>query len=380
MNIPPGKSAFLVCGDDDFRVETTTREILDALVPADRREFGLEVIDGRVESVGETTRVCRAVRDALISDGLFGGGDKTVWLREPSFLSIDRIAKSEETKKNVAALTDAIKGGLPDGVCIVVSTLKINRGSSFFKAFGGKAGAVFDLGSGLRERELRDQADILLHEWLPKFGIDMKPAVRAAFLARVGTNSRQIVAELEKLSCWCGKRKAVTVDDINEVVAADATSEVWDLTDAFAERDATRTITLLERHIAQGENEIFLTQTLLNTVSTLLLLRDAQARRWASSGGRGISWGDIPPDISACLDISDKDIRKTLSGWRADKVARQAAVWKVAELRAARHQLLTLREELVSKQLPELFMMETRILQALSVPSKRPATKNSAPG
>ena len=142
MAIPPGKSAFLICGDDDFRVETTTREILDALVPADRREFGLEVIDGRVESVGETTRVCRAVRDALISDGLFGGGDKTVWLREPSFLSIDRIAKSEETKKNVAALTDAIKGGLPDGVCIVVSTLKINRGSSFFKAFGGKAGAV----------------------------------------------------------------------------------------------------------------------------------------------------------------------------------------------------------------------------------------------
>ena len=378
MTIPSGKSAFLVCGDDDFRVETTTREILDALVPADRREFGLEVIDGRVESVGETTRVCRAVRDALISDGLFGGGDKTVWLLEPSFLSIDRIAKSEETKKNVAALADAVKGGLPDGVSIVVSTLKINRGSTFFKAFGGKSGAVFDLGSGLRERDLRDQADILLHEWLPKFGIDMKPPVRAAFLARVGTNSRQIVAELEKLSCWCGKRKAVTVDDINEVVAADATSEVWDLTDAFAERDATRTVTLLERHIAQGENEIFLTQTLLNTVSTLLLLRDAQARRWASSGGRGISWDGVPPDISECLDISDKDIRKALSGWRADKVARQATAWKVAELRAARHHLLTLREELVSRQLPELFMMESRIIQAMALPPRRSAAGNPA--
>jgi DNA polymerase III delta subunit len=365
MTIPPGKSVFLVCGDDDFRVETTTRELLDALVPDDRREFGLEVIDGRVESLGEATRVFRAVRDALISDGLFGGGDKTVWLREPAFLSIDRIAKSEETKKNLATLTDTLKGGLPEGVSLVVSTLKINRGTTFFKAFGGKAGAVFDLGSGLRERDLRDQADLLLNEWLPKFGLDMKPAVRAAFLARVGTNSRQIVSELEKLSCWCGKRKTVTAEDIGEIVAADATSEVWDLSDAFAERDVTRTTTLLERHLDQGENAIFLTQTLLNTATTLLLLRDAQARRWASAGGRGVAWDGVPADIGECLDLSEKDIRKALFGWRAEKVARQAAAWTVAELRAARHQILTLREELVSKQLPERYMMETRLIQAM---------------
>lgn len=365
MTIPPGKSVFLVCGDDDFRVECTTRELLDALVPPERREFGLEVIDGRVESLGETTRVFRAVRDALIADGLFGGGEKTVWLREPSFLSIDRVAKSEETRKNLAALAATIKEGLPDGTCLVVSTLKINRGSVFFKAFGGKSGAVFDLGSGLKERDLREQAELLLGEWLPKTGLEMKTSVRAAFLARVGTNSRQIVSELEKLRCWCGDRKAVTAADIDEVVAADATSEVWDLSDAFAARDATKAVALMERHLDQGENAIFLTQTLLNTATTLLLLRDAQARRWASAGGRGLSWDGVPPEIAECLDLSEKDIRKALFGWRADKTARQAAVWKVAELRAARHQLLTLREELVSRQLPERYLMETHLIKAI---------------
>lgn len=365
MTIPPGKSAFLVCGDDDFRVETTTRELLDTMVPPEHREFGLEVIDGRVESVGESTRMFHAVRDAIVADGLFGGGEKTVWLREPSFLSIDRVAKSEETKKNLAALAATIRDGLPDGTSLVVSTLKINRGSAFFKAFGGKVGLVLDLGSGLRERDLRDQAELLLNEWLPKAGLEMKPSVRAAFLARVGTNSRQIVSELWKLSCWCGDRKAVEETDIDEVVAADATSEVWDLSDAFAARDAKKAVALLERHLDQGENAIFLTQTLLNTAATLLLLRDAQARRWASSGGRGLSWDGVPQDVAECLDLSEKDIRKTLSGWRADKTARQAAAWKVSELRAARHQLLTLREELVSRQLPERYMMETRVIQAI---------------
>ena len=366
MNIPKGKSAFLVCGDDEFRVEQTTRELLDALVPPDRREFGLEVVDGRVESVGETLRLFPAVRDALISEGLFGGGDKTVWLREPSFLSIERVAKSEDVRKGVAALSAIVRDGLPEGVSLVVSSLKINRGQAFFKAFGGKGGAVFDLGSNLRERDLHDRAGLLLAEQLPKFGLEMKPPVAAAFLARVGTNSRQIVSELEKLSCWCGGRKAVSREDVEEIVAADATSEVWDLPDAFCGRDLKKTLSLLERHLALGENAVFLAQTLLNAVTTLLLVRDAQSRRWASSGGRGaISWDGVPAALGECLDVSEKDIRKAVSGWRAGKVAEQAALWKPRELRAARHELLTLREELVSLQLPENYLMESRIIRAM---------------
>lgn len=367
MKIPAGKTAFLVCGEDDFRVEMTTREILDALVPQNQREFGLEAIDGRVENLGEMGRVFSAVRSALISDGLFGGGDKTVWLREPAFLSIDRIAKSEETKKNIADLVATIKSGLPEGVKLVVSTLKINRGQTFFKAFGGGNGVVYDLGSGLKESELKKKAQELVAEWLEKYGLSMKPNVKAAFVARVGTSSRQLVSELQKLSCWCGDRKEVTLEDINEVSAADANSEVWDLTDAFATRDATKTLSLLSQHLEHGESEIGLVQTLLSTVATLLLLRDAQQRGWAKMEGQGIVWGAVPEDLSGYLEMSEKDFRKTLYGWRAGKVAEQASGWKVAELRAARHHLLKLREELVSRQLPEQYMMETRIIQAFGV-------------
>lgn len=366
MNLPPGKAAFLVCGDDEFRVESTTRELLDALVPQTEREFGLEIVDGRVGTKDEMVAAFRAVRAAMVSDGLFGGGDKTVWFREPAFLSNERVGKTEDVKKEAALLADAVKAGLPEGCRLLVSTLKINRAQTFFKAFSS-AGAVFDLGSNLRVRDLEDRADQLVSEMLPKVGLEMKPPVRRAFVARVGTNSRQIVSELEKLACWCGKRRAVTEEDILEVVAADATSEVWDLTDAFAARDAAKAVSLLERHLAQGENAIFLVQSLLGTATTLLLVKDAMGRNWASAGGRGISWDGLPDDLGECLDDSEKgkDIRASLYGWRGDKVARQASVWKLPELRAARHHLLTLREELVSKQLPENFLIETRLLQAI---------------
>lgn len=365
MNIPKGKSAFLVCGDDEFRVAEATRELLDSLVPQESREYGLETVDGRVDSLGEMVRAFRAVRDALVSDGLFGGGEKTVWFREPAFLSNERLAKCEDVKKCISDLAASLKAGLPEGSRLVVSTVKINRGQTFFKTFSS-VGAVFDFGSGLRERDLREQADILLSEWLPKVGLEMPQNVRSAFLARVGTNSRQIVSELEKLRCWCGERKTVTAEDVAEITAADAASEIWDLSDAFASRDAAKAVSLLERHLAQGENAVFLAQTLLNTANTLLLFRDAQARRWVSSW-RNVAWDAVPEELGEALSASEKgkDIRAAVSGWRASKIAQQAAAWKVPELRLARHRLLALREELVSKQLPENYMMETAIIQAV---------------
>ncbi len=371
MDIPAGKSAFLVCGDDDWRVEQVSRQIIDALVPEAQREFGLDIVDGRVDTKVEMVAACRAVREAMVADGLFGGGEKTVWFREPAFLSTEKIGRLEDVKAESAALADLVKSGLPDGMRLVVSTLKVNRAQGFFKAFQSK-GAVFDMGSNLRPRDLEDRASQLLDEILPGAGLEMKPAVRRAFIARVGTNSRQIVSEVEKLSCWCGKRKNVTEDDILEVVAADATSEVWDLTDAFAVRDAKKAVSLMARHLSQGENAIGLVQSLLGTVNTLLLVRDAMQRHWLSSGGRGMDWDALPGELGDALSLAErgKDIRASLAGWRGGKVAGQAAMWKVGELRAARHQLLTLRAELVSRQIPEDVLVETRLIQAIGVRRK----------
>lgn len=369
MNLPQGKSAFLVCGDDDFRVETATREIIDALVPPEAREYGLEVVDGRAETIDEMLRALHAVGEALFSDGLFGNGEKTVWLREPAFLSDDRdkesrVSKSEEVKAQVAKLCDSVRRGLPDGSRLVVSTLKINRGQAFFKAFSA-SGAVFDFGSGFKDYQLRDLAGQLLMEQLPKFGLEMKPAVQGLFLAKAGTNSRRIVSELEKLAVYCGKRKTVAAKDIDEIVSSNATSEVWDLTDAFAMRDAKQFVTLLERHLADGENAIFLVQMILNAATTLLLLKDALSRGWARAAGRSLTWDAIPPDVAESLDLSEKDIRKSLAGFKAQKSIQAAALWKTGELRSARHHILALREDLVSRQLPEKYMLEARFLQAL---------------
>ena len=366
MEIPSGKSAYLICGDDEFRVARTTAALLDALVPEAQRDFGLDRIDGRVGTVDETIAVIRSVRDALVSDSLFGGGAKTVWLREPAFLSNDRVAKSEQVKDELAAFVPRIREGFGEGMRLVVSTIKINRASSFFKAFSGGNCAVIDFGSGLKARQKTEAALDLVDETCQRLKLKMAPDVRQLFLARVGTESRQLVSELEKLACYCGEGRAATADAVRDIVSSGAVSEVWDFVDAFATRNAKALIKQVRVQLGQGENAIRLVNSLLGTVGDLLAIREGCERHWATPSGGGLDWTALPADIAEGLESGDKSILSA-GGFSLRKKIDQSNLWTVRDLRNARHYLLELREMLVSCSLPEDLLLETKLLQAIGL-------------
>ncbi|MCR5672696.1 MAG: hypothetical protein K6F87_03150 [Lachnospiraceae bacterium] len=366
MDIPAGKSAYLICGDDEFRVSLATKELLDRLVPEADREFSLDQVDGRVGTVDETVAILRSVRDALVSDSLFGSGSKTVWLREPAFLSNDRIGKSQDIKGDLADLIFRIKEGLGEGMCLVVSTLKINRASAFFKAFAGKDCFVADFGSGLKGRQRAAAAADLVTDFCKRLKLKMEPEARALFLSRVGTESRQIVSELEKLACYCGEGQAATADDVRAIVSSGAVSEVWDFTDAFCTRDPKALVAQVRMQLGQGENAIRLVNSLLTNVGDLLAIREGFERHWASPAGAALRWDALPADIAEGLESADKSILGA-GGFTLRKKIDQANLWTVRDLRNARHYLLELRELLVSCGLPEDILLETKLLQAIGL-------------
>lgn len=363
MSLP---SLILIHGDDEFRVELAAKEMLSTLIPENASEFALDRVDGRVETVSDTLRILRTIRDNLLTVDLFGGGgEKTVWLRDPAFLTNDRISRSEEIKKSIAVLTDQVKAGFPEGSRLLLTTTKINRTTSFYKACV-KFGKVVDTGTALNARARNDAATLLCGEVLQKFGLKMSMSVQNAFLARVGTESRRIVSELEKLACYCGKQTKVTAEDISAIVSSGAVSEIWDFTDAFAQRNVTALVKQIKVQLEQGENAIRLVASILPLVNDLLLLRDALDRGWAKAAGRqGVSWDNTPSEVADGLAMGEKDFRSALAGWRGDKMLRNAGLWKTSELRAARHHVLKLREELVSCALPEEYLLTVRLLQAV---------------
>ncbi len=365
--------AYLICGDDEFRVSTATQELLAELVPPADREFGLDRVDGRVDTVDESVAALRAVRDSFVADGLFGGGERTVWFQEPTCLSNERIAKSKDVKEKLADLAAAVKNGLPDGVKLVISVSKVNRASALFKAIAS-TGEVKDFGNGLKAYQKAEAAAGLLAEYLPKVGLKMSGDVRTIFLARVGTDSRQIVSELQKLACYCGDGKEATAADVAEIVSSGAVSEIWDFVDAFSRRDPKALVRQIRIQLEQGENSIRMVSSLLTCVGQLLAVREAQDRKWATRSGASLSWNGLPEELARGFASSDKDVR-TLIGFRLRKLLEQADLWTLRELRNARHYLLMLREDLVSLSIPESILLEMKLLQAIGFNRRHPGAK-----
>lgn len=357
----------LVCGSDDYFVERKARQIVDAAVPVAERALGLEVLDGRVDTKDAAVAIVRQCLEAAQTGGFFGGG-KLVWLRNATFLNPQvRPGDSEDVKARVAELTAFLKGGLPPGQRLLITAVSIVRNSAFFKACQA-AGEVSDLGSGDKPWEQEKLARERLDELLEEIGIEMPDEVRVRFLQRVGTSTRLLANELDKLKTYLGKAAgAVSAEDVDAVVSVGREAMAWDLTDALGERDAAKLMAALRRLGAQDESAIGLVTMAERRIRDLLALRQAIDQRWlqVQESPRGVfcQWSTpLPDEADRLLAALPRDPRAA-APFVLRKTAAQARRYTLTELRRARHLLIELRESQVSSSAPPEILLETALLR-----------------
>lgn len=362
----------LICGDDDFLVSEKAKAVVDEWVPQAERTFGLEIVDGRVDTVDGVVGAVRQCVEAVRTVGFFGGG-KTVWLRDAAFLAGGgRSFDSASVKEKISELTDLIKGGLPEGHSLVISARSVPRNSALFKAIQA-AGTVTDFGSGAKPWEKEKAARENLGAFLLRFGLEMDDTAREAFLARVGGETRMILQELEKLSLYRGAPGRVTTADIEAITSVGKEAEAWDLTDALGERDRSKLACALRRLEEQGEAAVKLSAMLDGRVRDLIVMRAALDQGWVSVQGNKAAWKrELPREAELVFAALSSDPR-TQSPWRAARLVAQASNYSMNELRAGRHYLMELREKLVSTTLDERFLLETALLKFVGPP--KPAAR-----
>ena len=336
-------------------------------MPVAERALGLEVLDGRVDTKDAAVVVVRQCLEAAQTGGFFGG-DKLVWLRNATFLNPQvRPGDSEDVKARVAELTAFLKGGLPPGQRLLITAVSIVRNSAFFKACQA-AGEVSDLGSGDKPWEQEKLARERLDELLEEIGIEMPDEVRVRFLQRVGTSTRLLANELDKLKTYLGKAAgAVSAEDVDAVVSVGREAMAWDLTDALGERDAAKLMAALRRLGAQDESAIGLVTMAERRIRDLLALRQAIDQRWlqVQESPRGVfcQWSaPLPDEVDRLLAALPRDPRAA-APFVLRKTAAQARRYTLTELRRARHLLIELRESLVSSSAPPEILLETALLR-----------------
>lgn len=369
---------YLICGDDDYLVEAAARERVNQLIPVADREWGVEVVDGRVETGDEVRRVVDACIESVQTPCFFGAS-KVTWLREARFLTGGgRVAETVAAKESVDKLSEWLKSGLLEGQTLVITASKILRTSVLFKVCQ-KHGEVEDFGGGFKTWELEKLADQRLDALLTKAGLAMEDLARKEFLNRVGFDTRQLVQEVEKLRLYLGGAGLVSVNDVREITSIGREAEAWDLLDAFGERNAFALLDTLNRLSGQKGIGVMLAAMLEKCVRELLVLREAYDRKWVY-GGKGGSCGwvaSLPPEAAVLINALPVN-PKTLNAWAMKKKLPHALNYTLQELRVARFRILELREKLVSTGLPEMFLLETTLLRIIGAP-KRAASSCSGP-
>ena len=360
------KSIYLVGGADEFSIKESAAKLADKLAPKKAGEFGLEIIEGGASNQDEALKVLSRLREALNTVGLFGGGDKLVWLKNTDLLADTPTTRAESVKDALAELAELLKGGLGDGVVLLISAIGCDRRKSLYKTIE-KTGEVqffeaLEEGKGDSDEEI----EAFIQSKLRADGKTMSAEAVQAFRELVAPNLREIANELEKLFTYVGKRPAIAKEDVRAICSASRQAVIWELTDALGARHASQAITALENLLDAGEQPIGVLMMLVAQFRLMLLSKDLMQRKLITVRDEKGGNFEFVKAFERLPETATAHFPKTKEGklpnaWRLYRCALAAKNFSVAELIRAMDLLLEANRQLVTTQLDDRLIIEEAI-------------------
>ncbi|HMP76804.1 MAG TPA: DNA polymerase III subunit delta [Kiritimatiellia bacterium] len=363
---------WLFWGQDEFFISRQARALVDRLCPPDQQALGLETIEGRADKSSEVAiRALQRCRSGVATMGFFGAS-KTVWLRDADFFNEGFVGRQVAVKAEVAKLVEELKRGLPPGQRLVISAAKVDKRSAFYKTCLS-TGEVQELSApekpSERERYFRDVVQDLLKE----VGLRAEGGAAEFLLAKVGTDTRQLFKEIEKLSIYAGARKTITEEDVRLIVSSTRESAGWDLADAMGDRDLSRTLETLRQLLFQGEKEFLLIMGLQSRIRELLIYRTCLDQRWIRVSGSApwlkAEWQGAGDAESLLESLPEKLHPAKVNPWRAGRLGAQARHYTRAELVRAQGILLATHEAMIHTSTPSDLLLELGLIKIIAKPS-----------
>lgn len=270
-------SIYFISGSDESAVKKAASELAAKLAPG-ADAFGIEVIDGAVDTVDASTRAVQDAVGALLTLP-FLGGTKLVWLKSASFLADNIPGRSENVLGALDKLCEVLKEGLPDGVTFLLSAPMADKRRTTYKTL-----------AKLGETQVKDMPDLGFRggdeeiiEWtmsrVHAKDLQLSPDAVEALAARVGLDSRQLENELDKLETAFGKAHSISISDVRSLVPQTREGGIFDLSEAVARRNLPEALDTLQQLFRQGEKGVgILLASIVPTVRNLLLVKDLLVR------------------------------------------------------------------------------------------------------
>lgn len=361
-------SIYLIYGNDEYLVSKKTKEIIGQLVPESERDFKLDIVDGAIDRVAPAVDAVNQCMSALQSLGLFSE-EKVVWFKGVTFLADNRTGKSTMVKDAIARLSDLIKKGLAPGQILVISADKVDKRKAFFKACK-KVGELDEFSvpdkAYLADRVAGDR----LNQFLAEAKLQMNAEVKQLFLAKVGSDTRQMVSEVEKLAVYIGEPGRVTVDQVQDITSSAREAVGWDLVDAFGNRDLPKALDVLKQLVFQKESTMGIISGLEGRIRDLIVYREALDKNWLITkqggyGGGSLSWGNVSPEVDVVFAQQMGSDPRKIHPFRVGILAGQARKFNRSQLLGCLKDVTKAHATLVSSRVPQEMTLELLLIKML---------------
>jgi DNA polymerase-3 subunit delta len=282
-----------IVGEDSYLAEAALEQVLKEAVGSDQRE-SVRVLYGDEARWEDVLSAARA--------GSLFAASRAVVVRRAELLKYASAPQDDETAGDakgrgkgrpeedpVDAYADA---PVPDATLVLVAA-RPDRRRRPWKSLLAKA-VVHDA-APRKGRALRSHVE----QELKRRGLRFTRDALDQLLEEVGQDLRRLMGEVDKLEAWADGRAEVTGEDVASVLGRGLGQPLYLLSDAFAARDAPKSLELLERLLGDGEEGLRVLATLHRT---LRQVRGAVALREAGTPRPQIGARLLPPNMQFKLD------------------------------------------------------------------------------
>ena len=199
---------------------------------------------------------------------------------------LEKVYEKGDTKNDVSPFSSeettdlymkVLEDGVPQENILILLAETVDKRKKFYK-FIVKHGAVIDLSvpSGSSKAAKDNQEAVLkdlIAKTLAEFDKKIEARATAALLERVGFHPVAIVRETEKLALFVGDAKVITFADLEAIVGRTKEEALYELTEAYSDKDIAKAITVSTRLIENGIHPLVLVAGVRNQIKKLMLVR-----------------------------------------------------------------------------------------------------------
>jgi len=192
-----------------------------------------------------------------------------------------------------------------------------------------------------------------IQEQAKRAGGQFTPQAADLLSSLVGGESLLAGQEIQKLLAYVNYRRAVEVEDVDQLTADVAQGDIFVLVDALGNQDGRKAMGMLQRLLDQQE-PLSIFSMVVRQFRLLLLARDVLDR------------GGLKGEVTRELKVSP---------WLADRLIGQARRFTLADLEKAYHRLLEVDKEMKTSQTPNDLALETMVVAFTASPTLSPRSR-----